>query len=314
MPMQIVDKYLKPNSLNRSAIIKGLQRLKGITGFISVIGDDPRAELFSRYHHVERVACLTNYLGSMQKNVDASRSVLLALLHDFNRLPFAHLLEKPINYQQDKYFNLYFEMIDYIPDDKISFELQSIILKDTQRSGESALVFLADCVIGFIEDSLFAFSLFGIDPGQSSKDVADNLGYLYLPDFHKCVLRIRNRFRQNYGFTRYFNTQVFKYAANFINIHNLSDISFVDFEKFHELRLLIKRDLQISRIFPVNNEKISKGSLLFSNFLHPYMQYLNDNNIDPIKRLLQLTDSELLGDADKLGLLKCKKVNLYPVF
>jgi hypothetical protein len=314
MPMQILDKYLTSNSLNRSAIIKGLQRLKGITGFISVIGDDPRTELFNRYHHVERVAFLTNYLGSLQKDVDAGRSVLLALLHDLNRLPFAHLLEKAIHYQQDKYFNLYFKIIDYIPDNKISFELQSIILKDTQYSGESSLVFLADCVIGFIEDSLFAFSLFGIDPDQSSKDIVDKLGFLYLPYFQECVLKIRNRFRQNYGFTRYFNSQVFKYAVNFINIHNLSDISSVDFDKFHELRLLIKRDLQISRIFPVNNEKISKGSVLFSNFFQPYMQYLNDNNIDPVKRLLQITDSEMLADAVKLGLLKCKKENLYPVY
>ena len=248
--MQIVDKYLRSNSLNKSAVIKGLQRLKGITGFISVIGDDPRVELFNRYHHVERVACLTNYLGLIQKNVDASRCVLLALLHDFNRLPFAHLLEKPIRYQQDKYFDLYFEMIDYVPDDTISFELQGIILKDTQRSGESALVFLADSVIGFIEDSLFAFSLFGIDPGQSSKDVVDNLGYRYLPDFQKSILRIKNRFLQNSGFTRYFNKQVFKYAVNFINIHNLSDISYVDFSKFHQIRSLIKSDLQIFKDFP----------------------------------------------------------------
>jgi 5'-deoxynucleotidase YfbR-like HD superfamily hydrolase len=311
--MQIIENYISPVLKNNQSLIKGLNRLKGITGFISIIGDDPRINIFNRYNHVLRVIDITHHLASFQNQIDIKRCILLVLLHDINRLPFAHLLEKRIDYHQGDYFKPYFDLMSLKFDSEIIVDLQDIVQKKTNGSKEATLVFLADSIDGFIEDSLFAFSLLKINPDNIDNELISQLGYKNLLRFNENLTTLKEKYTNNNNFTRYFNKLVFEFANNFIIQHNLSDINTIDFDKFHVLRQEIKSDLLISKIFPINNEIVSKGNYLYTNFMLPYLEVLKARHKDPIIKLLQLTDNEMLFDAERLGVLKCKKEEFYPV-
>jgi 5'-deoxynucleotidase YfbR-like HD superfamily hydrolase len=311
--MQTIEKYIDPVLINHQSFIRGLNRLKGITGFVSIIGDDPRINIFNRYNHVIRVINLTHYLSSLQNQIDTDRCILLVLLHDINRLPFAHLLEKRIDYHQDDYFEQYFDLINLNLDLDIIVDLKDIMKKNTNGSKEATLVFLADSIDGFIEDSLFAFSIFNLNPNNISSTLINQLGYNNLSNFSECLATLKEKFAQNNDLTSYFNDRVLEYSINFIAQHRFSDISSIDFNKFHEIRQDLKSNLLISEIFPINNEKVSKGNYLYINFMLPYLRFQKNKHNDVVIKLLQMTDKEMLFDAEKNGVLKCMKEDLYPV-
>ncbi|GEM_PF-4337221 len=307
------DEYNMKRVLQLDPCLKrSLERLKGITGFISIIGYDPRVTIFSRYNHISRVVEITNYISFKQKVINTERCILLAVLHDINRMPFAHLLEKQIGFHQEEYFDFYFKLIGFDPGFEIIKDLKDITQKKTNGSDEATLVFIADCVCGFIEDSLFAFSLFGVDPQKIPSKIANYLEYIKLPEIGGEMQNLKNRFELNNGFTEYFNRLVLKFSANFIRLHDLEDITKVNFNFFNELRQEIKGDLLLKEIFPVNNEIVSKGSFLFANFLLPYLDFLRAQKNDPIEKLLRMTDRDMLNDAEHAGVLKCRKEDLYP--
>jgi hypothetical protein len=311
--MQTIENYIGPVLKNNQSFIKGLNRLKGITGFVSIIGDDPRINIFNRYNHVIRVINLTHYLSSLQNQIDTDRCILLALLHDINRLPFAHLLEKRIDYHQVDYFKPFFDLINLNLDSEIILDLQDIMLKNTSGSKEATLVFLADSIDGFIEDSLFAFSIFDLNPDNISSTLINQLGYNNLSNFNECLATLKEKFIHNNDVTSYFNERVFEYSNNFIAQHHFSDLSSIDFNKFHKIRQDLKSNLLISEIFPINNEKVSKGNYLYNNFMLPYLEFQENKHNDFVIKLLQMTDKEMLIDAEKIGVLKCMKEDLYPV-
>jgi hypothetical protein len=79
------------------------------------------------------------------------------------------------------------------------------------------------------------------------------------------------------------------------------------------IREIIKNTLMVKKIFPINNEKVSKGKLLADKIGIPYIEYLKKNGENPYKILFTQTDNDLLQSAISVGIIMEKeKKCFYP--
>lgn len=291
-----------------------LERLKGITGFISILGNDPHIKVFCRYNHVQRVVRLTGWLITLFPERNSYKSLFLAYFHDINRLPFAHNLEEKIEFNQSENLRSYLQSCkDNIPDDYV-LDLESVISRKVQSSPEAQLVYAADAAEGFIEDTLFAITTLGISTDCLPHQIASRLGFnVNEIDFKNDLLYLNKLFIENPdNYSIIFGDVVFKHASEFIKKFNGNKPLFIETPEFPELRNMIKENFLKKIIFPINNEKISQGKRIVTEIAIPYIEYLKREKVDPFEKLLKMTDQEVLDHAVQLGLTSSVPQEYWP--
>lgn len=312
--MRFDKEYYKIIKSEQPVLVKLLDRLKGITGFISIIGNNSKVRVFNRYYHIVRVYRLLNwYIGDLD-GIDRKKCAFIGLFHDINRLPFAHNFEKHIDFSQADTLPYFMSLFNVRIEDSYYSEFSAFFNKKMDFSIESRIAFLIDIVEGFIEDPLFTFTTLGLNYKDVSDEIMSILGF---DDYSKLDLLI-NKLNGLYNkdliqFMKEFDDIVFDYAKAFINKYQNDKYTIFDDDIFLLLKDKIRNQFIVKQIFPINNEQVSNGKYLSENLAIPYLQYLNDNNIEPFKVLFTQTDNELLEAAIDYGIIKEEdKINFFP--
>ncbi|MGD2085589.1 MAG: HD domain-containing protein [Candidatus Aminicenantes bacterium] len=299
---------------SHSIFFKALQRLAGITGFVSILGNDPRIEVFSRSHHVYRVLAFTAILCDQLDFEDRSRALLIAACHDINRLPFAHNLEKKIDFNQAANLPNFLEKYNIILPEIVIDETMAVISKETNGSPASNLVYAADVVAGFVEDSLFAITTLNLSlnsiPGSVAKLLKIEPGNKFLLNRIKELASLFHN-RPDH-FTNLFNKTVIQLGTEFLGFYNHSNQIFIQRPDFEDIRTKIKNDFLKGIVFPINNETVSQGSKLAKEVAIPVMNKIQEQGQDAITILLGMTDQQLLDKALELRLID-KPEQYYPL-
>ena len=144
--------------VRRPKLASALDRLAGLTGFVSVLGPDPRVRVFNRLDHVRRVVGFTAWLCDRRLDLDRDASMLVAWCHDLNRLPFAHNLEKLIAFDQAADFPHFVRRSGLDLSIATINATVGVICKDgTHHSPIVRVVYAADAVAGFIENRYWRY-------------------------------------------------------------------------------------------------------------------------------------------------------------
>ncbi len=288
---------LKELHLSYPNLIRHMERLKGITGFISILGNDHRLEVFKRYNHVMRVAKLTKYLCSKFPQYDDHEAMLVTYLHDINRLPFAHNLEKHIGFDQSANLEKYCRYFSLEIPQKIITSTIAVLKKEVDGPPSSRIVYTADAALGFIEDPILAIVTLDVPPNFIPPEVVSYLGFqqeTLLPD----IARLKTYYVQKTdAFLERFNTFVVKRAIDFINRHSTGNKLLIELADFTEIRRILREEFLNKQVFPINNERISHGSRLAEEVGIPYLRLLASRCDDPVINLLTMTDQDLLTAA-----------------
>lgn len=284
--------------INNPILIQLFDRLRGITGFISILGDDPRLEVFKRSYHVMRVAKVAEWLCEQNRKYDMNEALFVAYFHDINRLPFAHNLEKQIGFNQANNLEEFFTYFHVDIPKGIIDAIKAALNRDNNGPQAGRLVYAADSVTGFIEDPLLAITTLNVPVQFIPSNVLSFLGFDIDKEFLGKIIRFKNMFNNNPDeFVTNFNGLIFNYAVSFLNRHGTNSKLYTELPTFGEMRALLKEHFLRKRVYPINNELVSHGSKLANEVAIPYMQVLAKKGIDPIMRLLQMTDQELLSAA-----------------
>ena len=295
-----------------SILTEQLERLKGITGFISILGDNNRVNAFNRYDHVNRVVRLLKWYINDLKDLDSKKCAFLGLFHDINRLPFAHNIEKAINFSQSETIHDYMKLFSVAIDETYYKDFDSFFNKDLNGSRESRIVYLIDSVEGFIEDVLFALATLNM---VISEDILSILGFDNKIMLEQDLSRLKelynngdiNLFREEFGDISFEN------AKAFINKYKSKEDEYKIFndDEFIEIKKTIINELLINQVFPINNEIVSKGSKLALEIGIPYIRHLEENNQNAFFTLFKQTDKELLEEVVSTGIIANEK-DYYP--
>lgn len=286
---------------------KYLNRLAGITGFISILGPDPRVWVFNRYQHVIRVSQITLWLCDQFHQINRSEALLLALSHDLNRLPFAHNLEKHIGFDQASYIHSYFLERELLFPKRIIDTIVDLLNRNTRGALVSRLVYAADSAAGFIEDSLFMITAFEFDLELIPEPVREKLGFVWDDKVFAAQIRnLSNLFKTGKvgEFISRFNNLAISYAIRFARNNNQDEKLFVDTPQFLALRNQIKEEFLRKVIYPRNNENICQGKRLAQEVAIPFIEVLQAEQKDPIRILSDMTDENLLNASYQRGLIK----------
>ena len=280
-----------------------MERLKGITGFISILGNDPRIEVFKRYYHVMRVAQVTEYLCKRFTGYDIDEALLVAHLHDINRLPFAHNFEKHIGFDQAANLELFCEHFSLDIPIKTIIATKAVLYKKVDGPPSSKIVYAADAAIGFIEDTLLAIITLDVPTHFIPAKI---LAYLnskeesLLPKLSKLKHMYLNNINQ---FMAQLDELIVSHTVDFIENHSQGNKLFIELPDFPVYRKLLKEDFLRSKVFPINNEQICHGSRLAEDIGTPYLNLLASIYDDPILHLLSMTDKDLLEAAIKENII-----------
>jgi len=279
-----------------------LERLKGITGFISILGNDNKIIAFNRLDHVNRVVRLLKWYIRDLKDIDFEKCAFLGLFHDINRLPFAHNLEKAIKFSQNETIRYYMALFNTTIDETYYDDFNSFFKKNLCTSKESRIVYLIDAVEGFIEDSLFALVMFNL---IISEDILLTLGFDDKVVLEQDISRLKELYNRDINlFREEFGDVTFEYAKAFIDKYKKDKYKIFDDDEFFCIRDKIKNKLMIEQIFPINNEFVSKGSKLSSEIGKPYIEYLKKNYEGAyLNELFKQTDRGLLKEAISKGII-----------
>ncbi len=282
-----------------------LDRLEGITGFVSVLGNDPRVEVYRRSHHLNRVSQVTRWLCDQFPMVDRQVALLIAECHDINRLPFAHNLEKAIRFDQAQNLASYLEDHDVYLYPEIVQSMVSMLSKDTNGSPEARLVFAADVVTGFLEDPLLAMSTLGFSLSSIPTDVANKLGLLSDEALHARINELNYLFHHRpSAFPALLGETVLIYATTFLERYNTGNQLFIETPIFPSINQELKESFLRAQLFPINNERVSQGKRLSQEVGIPLMASFKADGLDPIKVLLDMTDQQALIAAFERGLIQ----------
>lgn len=278
-------------------LFRHMERLKGITGFISILGNDHRLEVFKRYNHVMRVAQLTKYLCDKFPQYDDNEAMLVTYLHDINRLPFAHNLEKHIGFDQPTNLGKYCRFFSLNIPQKIITSTIAVLNKEVDGPSSSRIVYTADAALGFIEDPILAIVTLDVPPHFIPPEVVSFLGFEQ-ETLLTGITRLKSYYVQNFDtFLERFNTFVIKWTIDFINRHSTANKLLTELSAFTEFRRILKEEFLRKQVFPINNERISHGSRLAEEVGIPYLHLLASRCDDPIMTLLTMTDQDLLTAA-----------------
>jgi hypothetical protein len=300
------NNYKENIDLLYPGLLNAYTRLKGIGGFISILGPDPRVRIFCRYNHVQRVVMVSDFLVS-KLGIDKSQCItFLSYFHDINRLPLSYVSEKALDYNQAQNLRPFLRKCkDFVPEKYIG-SLEAVMNKKTDGSFDVRFVYLADMFVNFIEDIMFTAILLGISPDCLPGDVLAATG---LDDnereFGNDIEYLRLYFTNaDKRFTGFFQETILKYINCFIDRLGGLQIflSGIPVEKSQAV-LTVKRFLS-EIVFPIIDEKIVKEKLLIQKVVFPYYNTLLKAKTNPYDKLWNITDQQLLEEAAGMGLIK----------
>lgn len=290
------------------------QRMLGLTGFVTVLHPphDRRARVFSRYHHVRRVAWTAEHLASSAQSrapLNQWRLRWLAWAHDLNRWPFAHNSEKG-QFDQASDLPRYLRATSIDADDALTRELQAVVDKRHEVLGpEGAVVLLADMLTGFIEDPLWLVAVLNVTPEVIPGEVARFLGFdVNDPALREELADLTGRFVpgcEPLAFVDWFDALFTRLMANFVRERRLDRPGVLGSAAFERQRQLVKEHFMRGVVFPFNNERVSGGARIKREIVSPLLDALG---VDATPRLTRLTDAgcmdlavklRVLGDADR---------------
>ena len=169
-----------------AATITSIQRLRGITGFVTTLQPEPRetTSIFSRYEHVQRVVWLTRLLTEGRPEI-AVAALRYAWIHDANRWAFAHNAEQG-RFDQAANTAIFFASHADVGDDECQ-QLTAFHARDISSLSEAALVACAaDMIAGTIEDPILLTAGLNVSPA-----ILADPSRASLVDFHGSDMRNR---------------------------------------------------------------------------------------------------------------------------
>jgi len=297
-----------------SELQTAIQRLRRITGFLTTLHSqsDRRPLFFSRYYHVRRVSWTAHWLAKQRiaarHIVDQQRVNWLVWAHDLNRWPFAHNSERnekrPFNQAAD--IPEYFLKCGITASPDLFAELSGILDKQAQRlSTEGRIVLLADIASGFLEDPLLAIIGLDLRPEIVPQDIAEAL---HLPiksrAFQHRLLGLNKRLHiERDGETEVaeFDTLFQECVTRFLIAYQLHENDGLGTDWFEDLRKLIKEHFLRSQLYPYNNEKVARGSLIREKLIIP----LEDQFIE---MLTQWDEPEFIEFATEKGMITAEDI------
>jgi hypothetical protein len=296
---------IPPVSLQRAA-----GRLAGITGFVTALhGDsDERAAVFSRYFHVRRVAWTATWLcRTIGEAIDYERVSWLAWAHDLNRWPFAHNSERGSHavmrrFDQGQDVPRYLKSAGISCDAAAAADLRGILDKTSDHlTPEARLTLLADMGTGLIEDALFAVVGLDLDPSFIGPEVTDALLFPTRDDdFRRQLLGLDvllNVDRKVEKFVKEFDRLFIACIIRFLSFHCSHRDDPLTSEAFKAVRGVVKEKFLRGRLFPYNNENVSRGSKLRSELISPVLDILGESS------------SDILTSIDEYGLMSMARAH-----
>jgi HD domain-containing protein len=247
------------------------KRLRSITGFVTVYpnGGDSRTIAFSRYDHVVRVASLALSLGE-ERRLPQSEVLLFAWLHDINRWPFAHNAERDrFDHARDLERFVAGRMSPTTV--RQASDIARKYIPDLNHAARAVL--LADIVTGFFEDTIFTITGLNLSPSRLPDEALDLLrlpvGDLAFLEELQYLYLLLNQETDVEGYTRNFNSLVFRSTRRFLSDHHFLNTDPLENERFASIRSALRSDYLERQVFPLNNEKVSHGELIRQVFVDP---------------------------------------------
>ncbi|MFC1571946.1 HD domain-containing protein [Candidatus Margulisiibacteriota bacterium] len=306
-----------------------LKRLDGITGFVTVAGldRDNRSAVFGRSHHnVERVARISHtlakqFIAAGRTDIDIDRVTRLAVLHDVNRLPFAHNGEKAANFNQAENMREYLKRNELELAEEEIQDLIAILNKDIKSMSSSArVVFAADTADGYIEDPLLAITALGVSAEFVPKDVAARVGLPFGDAVFSAklsLLRALYEARRPEEYTETFNMLVFEYATKFLDANNDGTTLFIEIDGYGATKKALREGFMNKQVFPINNGIASKNKKLQKDIVKPMMASLIaefGTEEEAHFVMLKWTDQDMLDQAVARGIIsEDRKADYYPL-
>ncbi|GAA4572158.1 hypothetical protein [Planotetraspora kaengkrachanensis] len=273
-------------------------RLRHITGFVTTFGEeqDPRVKVFARLWHVQRVTSLARQLATDSDSVDLDRIIGLAWMHDLNRWPFAHNIERG-SFDQAANVADYFEGLG-LPGRDIS-DLGGIHRKDLlSLSPEARVVLFADALTGIVEDLLFAVTGLNVHPRLIPDDIDALLGYALKKDplLSECRALTEQfhdaRFPDVELYCAGFNSLFQELVQRFLSHHHVYDIE-QDYPGVFDIARMVKETFTRPVIFPINNERVCRSSWLRHKVLPWYFQMKGGSRA----RLLEMDETQFVDEV-----------------
>ena len=311
-----VSSYVPPQ-----ALAAAVARLHGVTGFVTALHPpgDRRPLALVRYFHVRRVAALADHMARLRatstgERVDPAAVAWLSWAHDLNRWPFAHNSEVGV-FDQAADISPYLTREGIAASEGAVADLEGIIDKrPASLSLEGRIVLMADMVAGFFEDPLWALTVINLHPRFIPPDVVECLA---IPRderaFVEKMLRLNRAIYEQRApepLLGPFDETFFELASAFVERRELATRLPFGEQAFEDIRALIKEQFMRGVLFPYNNEKISRGSLLKEQLVRPMLSRLGDGAATLLTRW---TDRDFLERAAvELALAPDELERFYP--
>lgn len=271
----------------------GVRRLTGITGFATTLhtSTDPRPRVFSRFLHVRRVVWTAQWLAQARmthgNNLDLRKIAWLAWVHDINRWPFAHNAEIDF-FTKHRRFDQAEDFHRYCRDNDIAINTHLVDLKNIAKkniaplSPEGRIVLLADIVTGFIEDPMLAISGLDLVPNIVPVEIAEVLR-LPLSDknFRARLLDLNVTLNVSRAVERFadgFDSIFLEAVVRLVTGHGFDQHDPLGTENFDRIKSLIREKFIATLLYPLNNERISRGSLLRRQIIDPLINILGESS------------------------------------
>jgi len=245
-------------------------RLTGITGFASTVcaDDDRRPSVFSRLHHIVRVAQTWELVAS-EFGLDVDPEVVCEAiwLHDLNRWPFAHNLERE-RYNQAADARRYLTQRSFLPAERVLRAIDDLHAWNWKTDDASCLVAVAaDRVAGIVEDLLVAICGLNLAPAYLGDSVLELVGVdaedRRTADHLAALHRLLNRDGDVAGFTRSLGEEhrervtLLLRRGRTLYGTGMGGLS-ATIENVHSIR----NGVIGPRLFPINNDGVSRRPAL----------------------------------------------------
>lgn len=271
-----------------TGVLRAVERLRHISGFASTLElpGDPRASVFRRLDHIQRVDGVTRRLAP---NAELHDALLLVWIHDLNRWPFAHNSERGRHDQaetSEEYLAPFSSVSAAAANDTSLIHRKAF----EELSPAGRVVLAADMIGGGVEDVLLFCAGLAYDPVLLPARFAEITGVDLAADPWRERLRVAavslHRDRSPDHFRRLFMPLFQDVVQRAIDEQRRKGDAPVDLQR----RLVgaagaIREEVVAPTVFPINNERVSRGSRIRDLLVEPLAEHLG------LERFEQLMDT-----------------------
>lgn len=279
--------------------VDALERLERITGFVTTVSipDDRRPVVFNRLDHLRRVEITSRaVMGAFRVDPEVKAVREIVWLHDLNRWPFAHNLERG-RYDQPADLPRFLGDLDVDCSATALEGMRVVHAWDWETTDDTALVGLAaDKIAGLLEDALFAVCGLNVSPEYLTSELWDLLGLAVeggVPGgrwAELCIVLNRDGDVETFrsGFLDTFEASVAAMVDGATSSFGRSRSGLA--ELIGEVRRL-RDDIIAPRLFPLNNDGVCRRPQLEETVFAPIFA---DDQPPPSDELLRLDESSVV--------------------